>query len=129
MAARRIKRSDINFPVIKIKLVLTNKDVRKIEESKNVKNLLSIISNKRNVSFKYDNGVFNIIAVNVKITKVLIERLLDLLFKTLRRVRNVTGFEYYIIMSKTRVHSFKCMNKKCVVSREKINKFMSFIND
>lgn len=129
----KIKRTDINFPVIKIKLNLLNKTAINIEKSKNVKNLLYVLStgtnDDKNVSYKYDNGVFNVIVTNVLITRNLVNGLLKILFDVLKRVKNVVGFQYFIIMSKTKTHSFKYMNKKIIVKRENIEKFMSFINE
>ena len=128
-SSKVIRQSNIKFPVIKIKLILANKDVKNIENTKNVKLLLAQLSNKRNVSYKQNNNEFNIIANNCKITRLVVNNILETLFNILKRLRNVIGFHYYIIMNRSKIHSFKCLNKKCNISREKINKFMSFINN
>ena len=124
-----IDKASVGFPIIKIKFILLNKNVKKIEDSKNIQNLLSIITSKRNITYKYNDNSFNILAVNITINRDLVEAIIKTIFKTLRGVKNIIGFECFIIISKNKIQTIKCMNKKCTVTREKINKFMNFINE
>jgi hypothetical protein len=124
-----IKQSSIKFPIIKIKLILLNKDVKNIESTKNIQTLINVLGPKRNISYKQRDNEFNIIVNDAQITNLYVKNVMEALFNVLKRLKSVVGFYYYTIKSKTKIFTFKCLNKKCVYNHEKVNKLMTFINE